>query len=325
MIGVGVIGTGAMGAYHAQLLNETIAGAHLAGTFDIDAARAAGVAAQAPNARAFAGPHELITADEMDAVLIASLDPTHEDYVLACLEAGKPVLCEKPLTPTVEGCQRIADAEAALGRQLVNVGFMRRHDPGYLAVKAALDAGEVGRPLIVHNVHRNPANRPGIPSTMLISGSAVHEIDILRWLLADEVAAVTVHCPRSAPAAGDTIDPMLLVLEMASGTVADIEVFTNATYGYEVRCEVVGETGILALDPRGPLTTRLAGTMRQTIPGDWRPRFAEAYRTELQDWVRSIETGRPSRGATVADGLMAARVVEAGIAALNSGNRAEVR
>ena len=325
MIGVGVIGTGMIGAYHAQLLNETIAGAHLAGTFDIDAARAAGVAAQAPNARALASPHELITADEVDAVLIASLDPTHEDYVLACLEAGKPVLCEKPLTPTVEGCQRIADAEAALGRQLVNVGFMRRHDPGYLAVKATLDAGEVGRPLIVHNVHRNPANRPGIPSTMLISGSAVHEIDILRWLLADEVAAVTVHCPRSAPAAGDTIDPMLLVLEMASGTVADIEVFTNATYGYEVRCEVVGETGILTLDPRGPLTTRLAGTLRQTIPGDWRPRFAEAYRTELQDWVRSIETGRPSHGATVADGLMAARVVEAGIAALTSGNRAEVR
>jgi myo-inositol 2-dehydrogenase/D-chiro-inositol 1-dehydrogenase len=129
MISVGVIGVGVMGAYHAQQLNETIAGAALAGTFDIVAARAAEMAAQAPGARAFANPPELITADEVDAVLIASLDPTHEEFVLACLEAGKPVLCEKPLSPTVEGCQRIVDAEAALGCQLVNVGFMRRHDP----------------------------------------------------------------------------------------------------------------------------------------------------------------------------------------------------
>ena len=156
MIRVGVIGTGVMGAYHAHLLNGTIAGAALGGTFDIDAARAAEVAAQAPGARAFANPDELITADDVDAVLIASLDPTHEEFVLACLEAGKPVLCEKPLAPTVEGCQRILDTEAALGRRLVDVGFMRRHDPGYVAIKTALHGGRVGRPLIVHNVHRNP-------------------------------------------------------------------------------------------------------------------------------------------------------------------------
>jgi myo-inositol 2-dehydrogenase/D-chiro-inositol 1-dehydrogenase len=324
MISVGVIGVGVMGAYHAQQLNETIAGAALAGTFDIVTARAAEVAAQAPDARAFANPPELITADEVDAVLIASLDPTHEEFVLACLEAGKPVLCEKPLSPTVEGCQRIVDAEAALGCQLVNVGFMRRHDPGYGAVKTALEAGHVGRPLVVHNVHRNPVNQPGIPSTMLISGSAVHEIDVLHWLLADEVSAVTVYRPPSAPAAGGIIDPMLLVFEMASGVVSDIEVFTNATFGYEVRCEVVGETGILTLDPRDPVTTRVAGTRQQKIPGDWRSRFAEAYRTELQEWVHALETGQPSRGATAADGLMAARVVEAGIAALDSGSRTEV-
>ena len=324
MIGVGVIGTGVMGAYHAQLLNEAIVGAALVGTFDIDAARAAEVAARAPRARVFSSPQELISADQVDAVLIASYDPTHEEFVLACLEAGKPVLCEKPLAPTVDGCQRIVDAEASLGRRLVNVGFMRRHDPGYLAVKTALDAGEIGRPLIVHNVHRNPANQPGIPSSMLISGSAVHEIDIMGWLLADEVVAVTVHRPRSAAAAGGIVDPMLLVLEMASGVVADVEVFTNATYGYEVRCEVVGETGILTLDPRDPVTTRVAGTIRQAIPGDWRPRFAEAYRAELQEWVRSLEAGRPSHGATAADGLVAARVVEAGITALDSRTRTEV-
>jgi myo-inositol 2-dehydrogenase/D-chiro-inositol 1-dehydrogenase len=260
----------------------------------------------------------------VDAVLIASLDPTHEEFVLACLEAGKPVLCEKPLAPTVEGCQRVVDAEDALGRQLVNVGFMRRHDPGYVAVKTALEADHVGRPLIVHNVHRNPVNQPGTPSTMLISGSAVHEIDVLHWLLSDEVSAVTVYRPPSAPAAGGIVDPMVLILEMASGVVADVEVFTNATFGYEVRCEIVGETGILTLDPRDPVTTRVAGMMQQAIPGDWRRRFAEAYRTELQKWVHALETRQPSHGATATDGLMAARVVEAGIAALESGSRIEV-
>jgi myo-inositol 2-dehydrogenase/D-chiro-inositol 1-dehydrogenase len=324
-IRVGVIGTGIMGADHARLLSGQVAGATLTATFDIDPERAAGVAALSPWARPFDDPHVLIKDADVDAVLIASSDATHEEFVLACLAAGKPVLCEKPLAPTVAGCEHVIGAEIAIGTRLVSVGFMRRHDPGYLAMKAALIAGALGAPLIVHNVHRNRSAGPDIPSAHLITGSAVHEIDTMRWLLDEEIVAVTVHRPRSATVSGRSVDPMVLVLETASGVLADVEVFVNAQYGYDVRCELVGELGALMLDSPAPLQLRQALTIGRGIAADWRPRFADAYRLELQDWVAAIAAGRPSTSASAWDGYVATIVAQAGVAALETGARTAVQ
>src|SRR5207249_12086382 len=126
MIRVGLIGTGVMGANHARLLGTAVHGATLGAVFDVDGPRALAVADSVPGTRVLAHPAELIGDPEVDAVLVASSDHTHEEFVLDCLAAGKPVLCEKPLAPTVAGCERILDAEAATGRRLVSVGFMRR-------------------------------------------------------------------------------------------------------------------------------------------------------------------------------------------------------
>ena len=324
MIRVGVIGTGIMGTDHARLLSSVVAGATLGATFDLDAERAAAAAAFSPAARVFADPFDLIGDPDVDAVLIASSDATHERFVLACLAAGKPVLCEKPLAPTATGAETVIDAEVAVGRRLISVGFMRRHDPGYLAVKAALTDGTVGRALLVHNVHRNAATGPDVPSAHLITGSAVHEFDVLRWLLDDEIAAVTVHRPRSARASGSTVDPMFLVVETASGVLADIEVFVNAGYGYDVRCELVGERGTVALDAPAAVLLRQGFTGGRTIAGDWRPRFAEAYRRELQDWVDAITQARPSTSASAWDGYAATVVATAGVDALARGERVAI-
>ncbi|BCJ62270.1 hypothetical protein Jiend_56920 [Micromonospora endophytica] len=200
---VGLIGAGVMGADHARLLSGAVAGARVGGIYDVDEARARRVA-QDSGARPLIDPLKLIADESIDAVLIASSDPTHEEYVLAAIAAGKPVLCEKPLAPTVAGCQRILDAETAYGRRLVTVGFMRRHDPGYLELKRALDDGDIGAPLVLHCVHRNPTNNPGQPSSNVITNSAVHELDVSRWLLGEEIVEATVHTParqgrRAAP------------------------------------------------------------------------------------------------------------------------------
>jgi myo-inositol 2-dehydrogenase / D-chiro-inositol 1-dehydrogenase len=322
---VGIIGTGVMGADHARTLATCVAGARVAAVFDVDTERAEEVAAGVSGAVAHADPMDLVGAADVDAVLVASSDATHEEFVLACLDAAKPVLCEKPLAPTVEGCRRILKAEQALGRRMVTVGFMRRYDEWYVGMRNLLEAGEIGSPLLLHCVHRNPSGPPGLPSQTLVTGSAVHEIDVARWLLGDEIAWVSCHRPRrSALVPGETQDPQFLVFETYGGVVVDVEVFANSGYGYDVRCELVGEQGTVSIgSPTGPITRR-GGRESRTVAADWRERFAGAYRAELRDWVDHIEAGRPPAGASSWDGYVATAVAEACLGATPGGARTRV-
>ncbi|MEN3306130.1 MAG: myo-inositol 2-dehydrogenase / D-chiro-inositol 1-dehydrogenase [Micromonosporaceae bacterium] len=321
---VGIIGTGIMGSDHARLLGTAVSGGSLVAVSDVDTSRAAAVAARHPGVRVLADPLELVRDGGVDAVLIASSDQTHEEYVLACLAAAKPVLCEKPLAPGVAGCRRILDAETAHGRRLVTVGFMRRYDPGYVDMKQALDSGRIGAPLLLHCVHRNPAAPAGLPSAAVITNSAVHELDLTRWLLGEEIASVTVHTPRRATVAGGTQDPQFLVVESVGGVLVSVEVFVNARYGYDVRCELVGEEGTVTLDAPPATLLRHGTAAARALPVDWRPRFAEAYRRELQDWVDALGTGRAPAGASAWDGYAATVAAQAGVAALESGTPQKV-
>jgi myo-inositol 2-dehydrogenase/D-chiro-inositol 1-dehydrogenase len=247
----------------------------------------------------------------VEAVVIASSDDTHEAFVLACLAAGKPVLCEKPLAATGEASLRIVDAEAALGRRLVQVGFMRRFDPGYATVKRALDDGKVGEPLLVHCAHRNASVPATYTSEMLITSSLTHEIDVVRWLIGDEVVSASVHTPRSTSrAANGTQDPQFVILKMQSGVLVDVEVFANAGYGYDIRCELVGEAGTVALE------TKVAPSFLE--------RFRLAYRRELEDWVQGFGNGSPA-GPTAWDGYAASAVADACLRSLARGRPADVR
>ncbi len=151
-VGVGVIGTGVMGSEHARLLSRETPDAHLAGVFDANAARAQAAAA---GATVFPDPQSLIKSDRVGAVIIASPDASHAELTLACLEAGKPVLCEKPLASSAADALRVVQAETASKRRLIQVGYMRRFDPGYQEMKRIKDEGGVGATVLLHNVHRN--------------------------------------------------------------------------------------------------------------------------------------------------------------------------
>ena len=246
--------------------------------------------------------------------------------MLAAIEQGKPVFCEKPLAPTVEACRRILDAEMASGRRLVQVGFMRRYDAGYLAMKRAVDDGTIGAPLMVHCAHRNAATPArGFTSDMLITDAAIHEIDLVRWLLGQEIAAVNaVLLPRRPSGVDPELqDPQILVLEMADGAIVDVEIFVNCSYGYDIRCEVVGERGTVELGPGYGATVRGGGLTSSRVPPDWRERFMEAYDVELQDWADSVAAGEP-RGPSAWDGYVATVVAECGLEALRTGQRVAV-
>jgi myo-inositol 2-dehydrogenase / D-chiro-inositol 1-dehydrogenase len=308
---VGVIGTGIMGAHHAATLHRFVSGATLAAVADVDAARAAAVAE--PIGATVADDAEALIADAgVDSVVIASHDSTHAALVAACLRAGKRVLCEKPLAPTVAECAPLVEADTD---GLVSVGFMRRFDPSYLELKAELEAGTFGAPLLLHCVSRGVSAAPGTTSEYSITGAAIHEFDCVPWLLGAPVTEVGWQAPRSSPSVSGLQDPQLILLRTADGVLTTLEVFLNAGYGYDIRCEVVCEEGALRLAPVGRLFADHAGTTAVAHPADWRPRFADAYRLELQAWVDGVPL------PTARDGLLATAIAEAVIESMHSGGR----
>jgi myo-inositol 2-dehydrogenase / D-chiro-inositol 1-dehydrogenase len=305
---IGVVGTGVMGAGHARTITTAVPGARVAAVSDLLPDRATALAAELPDCRVIDDPRALITDDGVDAVVVASSDDTHETMVSACLAAGKPVLCEKPLAANAAACRRLVEQEAALGRRLITVGFMRRFDPAYLAMAARLRDGTLGRPLMVHCVHRNVSSATSFGSDMLLTSSLTHEIDVTRWLLGEEITSVTVHTPRSSgQAPAGLTDPQLVVLRTTSGVLVDVEVFVNARYGYDVRCELVGELG----------TTELGRPA--TVAPDWLVRFADAYRDELRSWVDTLPDVYPESGPGAWDGYVAGAVAEACVRSMRSG------
>src|ERR671917_2611461 len=317
---VAVLGVGMMGADHVARLYSRISGAQVIAVSDAFAEKAEQVAAGVPGCRVIGDPLAAIADDEVDAVLIATPGQFHEEQVLACIERGKPVLCEKPLTMEADSSLAVVRAEdeyaARTGRRLVQVGFMRRFDPEYAELKALIDAGGLGEPLLVHCAHRNAAVPPHFTSEMMVNDSVVHEVDVARFLLDEEIAAVTVLRPRATRhAVAGQSDP-LLVLLVTTGV------------GYEVRTEVVGENGsaMIGLDAGLVRTSGgTAGASRSTgIAPDFRQRFGRAYDIEFQRWVDAARRGEVD-GPGAWDGYAAQSVCAAGVAALHSGQRTEVR
>ncbi|WP_041832486.1 Gfo/Idh/MocA family protein [Actinoplanes sp. N902-109] len=321
MLRVGVIGTGMIGQDHLRRMTRVLAGATVTAVSDVDVDLAKRVADGLPGATVHLTGEELVADPRVDAVVVCSWGPTHEQYVLAAIAVGKPVFCEKPLATTEEACRRIVDAEVARGRRLVQVGYMRRYDPAYRALKAAVDGGELGDPLMMHCAHRN-AGVPGFyEKESIITDTAVHEIDMVRWMFDDEISAAQVLKPRRNRNGGDLQDPLLLILEMAGGALVDVELSVNIRYGYDIRGEVVGENGTASLSSPVPVVVRAGGQVSSPVALDWRERFARAYDIELQEW---IDTPFDPTGPSAWDGYAAAVVSDAAVAALRTGERVTV-
>jgi myo-inositol 2-dehydrogenase/D-chiro-inositol 1-dehydrogenase len=320
MTRLAIIGAGLMGEDHASIVARDLPGATLQVVCDRDLARARSVASAYGAKDASGDPESVIGRTDVDAVIVASPDSTHAPLSKACIAAGKPVLCEKPLSQSSEECIGVLKAEQAAGRQFVMLGFMRRYDQSYIEMHAALADGTVGRALMMHNFHRN-VETPAADFTgaMAITNSAPHEFDIVRHVLGTEFTSVTAMQPRRSD---DRVAPVVMVLETRDGQLVTIEVNNNAAYGYDVRAELVGEVGTVAMNQVAYTRTdrKLASATR--YDADWRGRYHEAYVRQNRDFLRFVETGDfPAIASSSWDGYAAAVVAEAGARALATGQR----
>ncbi|WP_405836483.1 Gfo/Idh/MocA family protein [Streptomyces sp. NBC_01518] len=324
LLGVAVLGAGHMGADHIRRLDQVVSGARVAAVADPDTDRAkeavAGLDAVAVHEDAVAA----LDAPGVEAVLIASPGPAHEEALLAAFARGLPVLCEKPMVPDSTGALRVVEAEARLGRRLAQIGFMRRYDTEYQGLKSLLESGELGRPLMLHCTHRNVSSPPYFTSAMLIDSSVSHEIDAARWLLGQELTAVTVLSPRSSGSAPEgLLDPQLVLFETDGGALVDVEIFVNSGFGYQVRCEAVCEAGSARIGEDRSMVVTTQGRAHEDVPLDYLVRFADAYDREVQSWVDATRQGLVT-GPSAWDGYASSAIAEAGVRALESGGRVAV-
>lgn len=320
---VGVLGTGMIGQDHIRRLTKVLSGVDVVAVSDIDRARAAQAAPE--GAEVFDMPKGLIGSDRVDAVVICSWGPAHEEQLLDCIAAGKPVFCEKPLVTSEQAALRVMEAEVAFGRRLVQVGFMRRFDADYRRLKSVIDGGSLGAPLIYRSTHRNASVPEGLyTSEMPLNDTLVHDADISRWLLNDEIAGVEVRVPRRNARGKELRDPVMVLLHMASGAIVDVEISVNIAYGYDIRGEVSCEQGVAALPNRPAIVVSDQYGIRQAIPEDWRERFIEAYDQEFREWIVAAGQGTAT-GPSTWDGYAATLVADAALRAVDSGTRETIR
>lgn len=317
---MGVVGTGAIGREHIERITKRISGAEIVALSDIHQENAEQIIRDFKlDAQFFATDAELIAAN-VDAVIVSSWGPAHEETVLKAIEAGKYVFCEKPLATTAEGCKRIIDAEMKQGKRLLQVGFMRRYDAGYQMLKQALDAKEIGEPLMLSCQHFNPQVDENYTTDMAVVDTLIHEIDVLHWLVDDDYESIQVFYPKQTKNKLSHLkDPQIVHLVTKSGISIHAEIFVNCGYAYDIQCRVVGEDGILSLPEVSSLGIRKDAKRSENLLMDWKKRFMDAYDNEFNAFINAIEkTGSPSY-PTAWDGYVAAVTADAGVKAQQSG------
>ncbi len=321
---VAVVGAGYMGADHVKRLARRIVGAEVAVVVDVEVSRAQKAIEAAPSAAAVANLSEALERDDVNAVVIATPGFLHKDALLQLLERDLPILCEKPLTPDSASSWDIVQAEQRLGRRRIQVGFMRRFDAEYQRLRRFFMSGELGEPLMLHCAHRNPDVPPGFTNEMLINDSVVHEFDAIRYLTGDEIKDVQVRVGRTTRyASSGQQDPQHVLIETERGVLADVEIFVNAQFGYQVATQAVFEKGVVNIGEDSGPYVRSAGRWGGDVTPSFVERFKSAFDTEVQSWVDAAKRGEIG-GPTAWDGYATAACCEAGVAAQRSGKRIDV-
>ena len=329
-IRIGVIGAGIMGSGHALYISESVKGARVAGIYDANTTVARKVASKVKkigglSVITYDSIQSLLADKEITAIIIASPDNLHAEHLSMAIAAGKDVLCEKPLASNDSDAKKVAQT-ANKSKSIVGIGFMRRFDPAYLELKRVIRSGKYGKVLQIRCTSRNVSS-PTATTAMLLTNVAVHEVDVIRWLLDEEIKSVNVNLTKvTSKANSKLLDPISVNCYTESGVLATIDICANSTYGYEVGMEVITESASLVIENLGDLTivkdfylpNRKSGKLHK----DWMGRFKPAYIAELKAFVDSIKKRKLHPNfATANDGLAASIACGLGVKSLPRNQR----
>ena len=322
-LGIGVVGVGEMGKRHAENLRRNVPEARLVAIADVSAERARQVATELEIERSYGSLEAMLENKEIEAVLIATPDKFHAEAVGLAARAGKDVLCEKPLALNLPDAHETLDAVAKAGRRL-QVGFMRRYDPAYAAAMQRIEAGEIGVPVIFKSVGRDKDQPPlaayeSNVNGMLFYTNTIHDFDLARWLMRDEVSGVhayTTSAIRPEVTKYGDIVASVVNLQYKQGAIGNIESYAQAVYGYDVRTEIVGSQGSIFVGSlqRMPAVFLSSRGGEQILADHFLSSFADAYLAEVRDFVRTMLSDGAPR-VTGEDGLKALAIA---VAAENS-------
>ena len=322
-LGIGVAGVGAMGRRHALNLRCLVPEARLMAVADVAETRAKEVAQELEIECSFRTLEEMLELKEINAVVIASPDNFHAEAIQVVAAAGKDILCEKPIATSLEDAHAALEA-VAKAKVRLQIGFMRRYDPAYQAAMARIEAGEIGESVVFKSIGRDK-DVPSISeyqsgmNGMLFYNSTIHDFDLARWMMRDEVREVqaftTVAIRPEVAQYGDIVAGVVN-LRYEGGAVGNVESYVQSRYGYDVRTEVVGSRGSVFVGSlqKTPATFLSAQGGTAVLADHFLSRFADAYLAEVTDFVHNIAHGLPLR-VTGEDGL---RALEIAVAAEHS-------
>ena len=322
-LGVGVLGVGEMGKRHAENVRRQVPEARLVAIADVAAQRARQVADELEIEHAFASLEEMVQRKDIDVVLIATPDKFHAQAIRVAGAAGKDILCEKPLATNLEDAHAALREVSRAGVRL-QIGFMRRYDPAYAAAMKRVEVGEIGTPVLFKSVGRDKDEPPMAAyqsnlNGMLFYNNTIHDFDLARWLMQDEISEVhayTTTTIRPEVAKYGDVVASVVNLKYAHGAIGNVESYVQAVYAYDVRTEIVGSKGSIFVGTlqKTPATFLSTHGSSEILADHFLSRFADAYLAEVQDFVHTMLTDKAPR-VTGEDGL---RALEIAVAAEDS-------
>ncbi len=310
---------GEMGRRHAENLRHLVPEAKLIAVADLAVERAAQAARELEIDHSFSSLEAMLECPGIDAVIIATPDKFHAGAIQTAAAAGKDILCEKPVAIS------IADAHAALeavgkAKVRLQIGFMRHYDPAYAAAMKRIEAGEIGDPVIFKSVGRDKDVPPigayqSNVNGMLFYNNTIHDFDLARWLMRDEVVEVqaytTVAIRPEIAQYGDVV-ASVVNLKYAHGAIGNVESYVQAIYAYDVRTEIVGSKGSIFVGSlqKTPAVFLSANGGTEILADHFLSRFADAYLSEMKDFVHNMLHDRPAL-VSGKDGLRALAIAVA--------------
>ncbi|MBI1416441.1 MAG: inositol 2-dehydrogenase [Limimaricola sp.] len=320
----GLLGAGRIGKVHARAITGDPAAQLVAVT---DALPAAAQALAETYGCAIRTTDEIMDAADIDAVVICTPTDTHADLIERAVRAGKAVFCEKPIDLSIARVQACLNVVAEAKGTLM-VGFNRRFDPDFMAVKAAIDAGHVGKVEMVTITSRDPGPPPADYITRsggIFRDMTIHDFDMARWLLGEEpetvLAAASVLTDPEIGRLGD-YDSVNVILRTASGRQAIITNTRRASYGYDQRIEVLGAEGSVAAENMREANIEIAnakGFTRPPLLNFFMTRYVAAYANEIASFIAAVTEGAPTP-TTGEDGLRALALAEAALKSVAEGH-----